>query len=37
MEKREPSYTTSGNQTGTAIVENSMEVPQSTKNIYYMT
>ena len=33
MEKREPSYTASGNQTGTATLENSMEVPQKTKNI----
>ena len=33
MEKREPSNTASGNQTGTATVENSMEVPQRTKNI----
>ena len=31
MEKREPSYTVSGN-VSTVTVENSMEVPQKTKN-----
>ena len=32
VEKREPSYTVSGNVIGAASVENSMEVPQKTKN-----
>ena len=32
MEKRETSYTIGGNVTGTAIMENSMKVPQRTKN-----
>ena len=32
MEKREPSYTVGRNEVGTAAVENSMEVPQKTKN-----
>ena len=32
MEKREHSYTVGGNIIGTATMENSMEVPQRTKN-----
>ena len=31
MEKREPSYTVSGDVSGTATMENSMEVPQKTR------
>ena len=32
MEKREPYYIVGGNVTGTTTVENSMEIPQKTKN-----
>ena len=32
MEKREPSYTVGRNEVGTAAVENSVKVPQKTKN-----
>ena len=32
MEKREPSYTVGGNVIRAATVENSMELPQKTKN-----
>ena len=32
MEKREPSYPVGGNVVGTANIENSMQVPQKTKN-----
>ena len=32
MDKREPSYTVGGNVSGATTVENSVEVPQKTKN-----
>ena len=36
VEKREPSYTVRGRRVGTATMGNSMEVPQKTKNSFYM-
>ena len=32
MKKKEPSYTAVGMWTGAATIENSMEIPQKTKN-----